>query len=95
MSKCAHEHKVCETHWRTLAKGITAKAAEVSFDLLIFDSVLNSIAPQYGLINNTISALGLSVLIESICFGLNYLNERVWNKVQWGRKVVDVTSDRD
>lgn len=95
MSECPHEHKVCETHWRTLAKGITAKAAEVSFDLLIFDAVLSTIVPQYGLINNTMSALGIAVIVESVCFGLNYINERFWNRIQWGRKITEIPTKKE
>lgn len=91
MLECDHKHKVCETHRRTLLKGITAKVAEILFDLIIFDSILSRI-PTYTQINAAVSALGLSILIESICFGLNYLNERGWNKIMWGRKIIEVES---
>lgn len=90
MSKCDHAHKVCETHARTLLKGITAKVLEISFDLLIFDSVLSQITPQLGIIQNTLNSLGIAILIEGFCFALGYLNERGWNRIMWGRKVVDV-----
>jgi hypothetical protein len=87
MSKCDHEHKVCESHKRTLLKGVTAKVLEVSFDLVIFSSVLSQyMPPQLAILDS----LGISIMIESFCFGLGYLNERLWNKVQWGRKVIDI-----
>jgi hypothetical protein len=94
MSECQHEHKVCETHKRTLLKGVTAKVLEVSFDLIVFDSILSQIAPNVGIIQNTLNSLGIAVLIEGFCFGLGYLNERLWNRLQWGRKVVDVAANR-
>jgi hypothetical protein len=94
MSECPHEHRVCETHARTLLKGITAKVLEVSFDLLVFDSILSKITPQLGLIQNTLNSLGIAILIEGVCFTLGYLNERGWNRIMWGRKVIDIPIDQ-
>jgi uncharacterized membrane protein len=34
------------------------------------------------------------VLIEFLCAVATYINERLWNKIQWGREVEDVYEDR-
>jgi len=85
MSKCAHEHKVFESHLRTALKGITAKTLEIIFDFIVLDLLFQCPAESLG------AAIGL----EALCYALNYINERGWNKIQWGRKVVDVTADRN
>jgi hypothetical protein len=69
-------------------KGITAKVLEISFDFLIFNSILSHIIPSQ--LEAALESLGIAILIEGVCFALGYLNERGWNKIMWGRKVVDV-----
>jgi hypothetical protein len=80
MTECDHEHKVCETHLRTALKGITAKVLEIFFDFI----VLNLFLHQAG------ESLGIAIGLEGLCYLLNYLNERGWNKIMWGRKVIEV-----
>jgi hypothetical protein len=80
MSECPHEHRVCETHLRSILKGITAKIAEISFDFVIL----------YVLGVGAGESLAVAIGLESICYGLGYINERGWNKIMWGRRVVDV-----
>lgn len=74
-----HEHEVHETHLRSLCKGFTAKAIEVVADTLIINFILHLPAESF------VIAVGL----EFFCYLCGYVNERLWNKVQWGRKVVD------
>lgn len=83
MSECDHKHKVCETHLRTAFKGITAKVLEVLFDFIVLDLLFHAPAESLG------AAIGL----EALCYALNYMNERGWNRIMWGRKVIDVTTD--
>jgi len=86
-----HQHKIYETHKRTLLKGITAKVLEVSFDFLIFNSILSHIIPSQ--LEAALESLGIAILIEGVCFALGYLNERGWNRIQWQRKVIDIEPD--
>jgi len=80
MSRCDHEHKVYETHKRSLLKGFTARIIEIAFDAVVL-----SIA---GL--HPFESIGIAVLLECTCYVLNYVNERGWNRIMWGRKIVEV-----
>jgi len=81
-----HKHKVNETRVRSLLKTASARTLEIVVDTLIVGSIYNffEIPHAYEL------AAGISVLIEVLCALVNYINERLWNKVQWGREVVDI-----
>jgi len=81
-----HEHRVCESHLRTALKGATAKMLEITFDFI----VLNLIFQQPLAVS-----MGGAIGLEALCYALGYLNERGWNRIMWGRKVVDVTVNRD
>jgi hypothetical protein len=80
MSKCTHKHKIYESHLRTAFKGVTAKTLEVFFDFIVLNLLFHRPAESLG------AAIGL----EALCYGLNYLNERGWNRIQWQRKVIEV-----
>jgi uncharacterized membrane protein len=75
---CEHKQRVNETHKRSLLKGVSMRVIEVSVDtaLLTFLGV-----PIF-------ESIGASIGIEALCFLVCYINERIWNKIQWGRKVV-------
>jgi len=74
-----HEHEVHETHLRSILKGVTAKAMEVTLDTLILEVFLHQ----------PIESFGIAVGLEVFCYCMGYINERLWNKVQFGRKVID------
>jgi uncharacterized membrane protein len=74
-----HEHIVHESHLRSLLKGFTARIIEIAFDTVVL-----SIA---GL--HPFESVGIAILMETVCYCLGYFNERIWNRVQWGRKVVE------
>lgn len=80
-----HQHKVCESHLRTALKGVTAKALEVLFDFIVLDFLFHAPAESLG------AAIGL----EALCYALNYMNERGWNRIMWGRTITDVPSNRN
>lgn len=85
-----HKHKVSETKTRSLLKAVTARVLEVFVDTLL----LGTIYSFFGIHSPYELALGLSVLIEFLCAVATYINERLWNKIQWGREVEDVYEDR-
>jgi hypothetical protein len=68
--------KINETRRRSILKAISFRIIEVVVDSLI---LLLFVSPT--------KAIGLGVLFESICLGLDYLKERVWNKTDYGREV--------
>jgi uncharacterized membrane protein len=75
---CEHKHEVSETHKRSLLKGISSRVVEVLVDTAIIS--LAGVAPEVS--------LGLSIAVEASCFVLCYVIERIWNRIQWGRKIV-------
>lgn len=90
----SHRHKVEDTRARSLLKALTAKVAEILVDTLLVGSVLNylHIPRPYEL------AGGFAVAIEVMCFITSYIVDRLWNKIQWGRRVEEIdkeTSSRD
>jgi len=85
MSKCDHEHKVCESRLRTVLKGVTAKMLEVVFDFIVLDLIFQRPA----------ESLGVAIGIEGLCYAITYFNERGWNRIQWGRKIINVATNRN
>jgi len=86
--KCEHNHRVEDTRKRSLLKALTGNGFEVLFDTIIMASFFIFIgikAPDaIGI------GFGLSICTEILCFITNYFNDRLWNKTQWGRKVIDI-----
>ena len=74
---CEHKPKVNETKSRSAVKSFTAYVGEVAVDVVVI-----SIFPFIG-----IPALVTALTIEGICLANHFIWERIWNKVQWGRKV--------
>ena len=71
--------KVNETHKRSLLKGVTAKILEILFDFMILNLIFQ----------RPLESVGVAVGIEVICYVLTYINERVWNKCKWGRRIYE------
>jgi uncharacterized membrane protein len=69
--------KVDETHKRSLFKGISMRILEITIDTILL-SVLG-----FGIERS----LAVSIAIEGLCFVIHYINERMWNKISWGRKI--------
>lgn len=68
---------VYETRKRSLLKAISFRVIEVAVDTFILSFFVS-----------TPIALGLAVGLETICFLLHYGFERVWNKIDYGRNIV-------
>lgn len=75
---CQHEYKVNETKTRSLTKTITTRVLEITIDTAILLKVGLPIFESFG----------LAVSIEFICLSVCYVLERIWNKIQWGRKIL-------
>jgi len=83
-----HKHKVSETCIRSLLKTVSARLLEILIDTIL----LGVIYSLLGIPRPYEIAFSLSVVIECLCALATYVNERLWNKVQWGREVRDVSS---
>lgn len=68
--------KINETRKRSLLKAISFRIIEITVSSVVL-----------SLFVTTYEAIGLAVLLEGLCFGLQYLGERVWNKINYGREV--------
>ena len=78
-------YKVNETRKRSLLKATCWRGLEIGATtaLLYFWGKLE---PQI--------ALGLAIVCESACFGLHFGFERLWNRTQWGRQIIEVRRKR-
>jgi uncharacterized membrane protein len=75
---------VDETRKRSLAKTITLRIFEVVVDTVLIAWLL-SVFSVFG--GGWSMYLVVAILVESLCALTSYLNERLWNKVQWGRRI--------
>jgi len=73
--------KIHETHKRSFLKGVTAKILEIIIDFVL----LSGIQLLCGRPIHVGISFGGSLLIEAACFCVSYLNERGWNRTDWGR----------
>jgi uncharacterized membrane protein len=70
--------RVNETRRRSLLKAVSFRILEIAVDSLILSFFVTPII-----------AVGLAVSIEFTCFALHFVFERVWNKIDYGRHIVD------
>jgi len=89
--KSNHKHKVNETRVRSLCKTITARIIEVIVDTLLIGTIylLLNVSHAYEL------AGGISLTVEFLCAVTGYFNDRIWNKINWGREVEDLEEETD
>ena len=69
--------RINETRKRSLLKSLTQRIFEIIVDTLILSFFIDSHI-----------ALGLAVFIEFLCWISHYINERLWNKIDYGREVM-------
>ena len=81
MSECNQKHRVVETRMRSLLKGLTARILEVTLDTFVLSFFIKV---EIG--------LGLSIFLEVTCYAVSYCNERGWNKIDFGRKIIHKNS---
>lgn len=83
-----HKHKVEDSKKRSFLKALTGYLSEVLIDSFLISSILKIIGVETS---SAISiGFGISLLTEFICFLVHYGNDRVWNRIQFGRKVTDL-----
>ena len=69
--------RINETRKRSLLKGATQRMLEVAVDTAILSFFAT---PQI--------ALTLAVIIELLCWISHYCNERIWNRISYGREML-------
>lgn len=77
------KHKVNETRLRSLFKAITGRLIEILVDSLLIGSLFTFLGVPYAFQ----LASGIAILTEILCALTTYLNERIWNRLDWGREV--------
>jgi len=86
VSEKMQTHKVSETRTRSFLKGLTGRILEIAIGTFVFGTIFLLL----GLPNPFEIGLVLNLLEETICFLISFLNERIWNKIDLGREVIDL-----
>lgn len=73
------KHRVTETKLRSILKALTGRALEVAVGTFLI---------SFLVLRNLELSFKLAIFNEAICAVTTYINERVWNLSQWGRKVI-------
>jgi len=81
----AHEYKVHESRKRSLLKALTGYLLEVGIDTLIIGMILGIMGLSAEVAFS--GGLGISLLTELFCFLSHYGNERLWNRLEYGRHI--------
>jgi hypothetical protein len=81
-----HKHAINETKARSSLKSVTGRLIEITVGTVVQGIVLTLLGFPSAF------ELGfMMTLIEEItCFSICFVNERIWNKIDWGRKIEDV-----
>ena len=70
--------RVNETRKRSLLKAVSFRILEVAIDAVILSIF---VSPQL--------AVTLAVVLEGLCLALHFGFERVWNRIEYGRHIVE------
>jgi hypothetical protein len=81
-----HKHAINETKARSFLKSVTGRLIEITVGTVVQGIVLTLLGFPSAF------ELGfMMTLIEEItCFSICFVNERIWSKIDWGRKIEDV-----
>jgi len=70
--------KVYETKTRSLLKAISFRFIEIAVDTAILSFFVTPVI-----------AVGLAIALEGICLLLHFAFERGWNKINFGRHIIE------
>lgn len=81
-----HHHEVNETRKRSLLKAVSGRIIEITIGTLVQGFLLSllGVPSPYEL------GFIMTLIEETTCFCICFINERIWNKIDWGRNVVDI-----
>ena len=80
------KYRVEESKKRSILKSLTASCSEIFFDVILFSFLLQLLGIPH--LESIGMGLGISLMDEAICCLTFYFNERVWNRLQFGRRIV-------
>lgn len=75
------KHQVIESKLRSILRVITGRALEISIGTGVI---------SFLLLRNLALSFATAVLSETVCAATSYVNNRLWNKTQWGLRVIHV-----
>lgn len=76
-------HKINETRKRSIVKTVSFHIVQVIVDaIILYSMVLQGLPPE-------IIALAGAVVVESVCLIGYFFWERLWNRIDWEREIVD------
>jgi len=75
--------EVTETRLRSILKVLIQRAFEIIVDVFVMAAVFCIVAEWDVGWRFVVAAF----IVESFCMMFGYINERLWNLVQWGRKI--------
>lgn len=85
----SHGHSVNETKARSMLKAISGRIIEITIGTLVFGTILSFLgfhAPyEMGLM--------LNLTEETLCAIITYITERIWNRINWGRRIIETRLD--
>lgn len=80
-----HDQTITETRLRTFLKNATGNIIEVLIDFFLLDAAWSALFGQS--FTAIFGSLGMSIVIEGVCFTVSYLTDRAWNRISWGRHI--------
>jgi hypothetical protein len=75
--------EVTETRLRSILKVLVQRVFEIIVDVFVMAAVFCVVA-QWDVGWRFVIA---AFIVESFCMMFGYINERLWNFIQWGRKI--------
>lgn len=79
-----HEPKINESKARSILKTITGRLIEIGVGTLVQGRILSYL----GFENAFELGFIMTLIEEVVCFCICLVNERIWNRINWGRNVI-------
>lgn len=73
-----YKHVVKDSKLRSISKALTGRALEIAIGTFILSLFI---------IKDIELSFSIAILNEALCAVTSYINDRIWNLFQWGRKV--------
>lgn len=81
------KYKIHESRKRSLFKTIGVRIIELAGDTFIIGFLLNLLNPERTLIENYGLGFVITLIVDLVCLVLTYLWERIWTRIEYGRRV--------
>ena len=81
---CHHGPKINESKARSILKTVTGRLIEIGIGTLVQGYILSYL----GFGNAFELGFIVTLVEEGICFCICIANERIWNRINWGRNII-------